>query len=71
LGRNALTEIPVWVGEMQTLRRLDLEGNKISALPSEIGLLKQLQWLRVDGNTIPTAERKRIRGLLPDCQIIF
>lgn len=71
LGCNQLDSLPSEIGELQNLEYLDLFRNNITSLPSSIRNLKKLKRLNLIENPISQEERKRIRKLLPKCDIRF
>jgi Leucine-rich repeat (LRR) protein len=42
LHRNKLTELPISICSLTNLQELYIDGNQISALPDEIGYLREL-----------------------------
>ena len=54
LGDNQLNgEIPPWLGDLASLRLLDLSGNRLSGeIPAEFGNLANLTWLVLSGNQL-------------------
>ncbi|EJO79874.1 leucine rich repeat protein [Leptospira interrogans serovar Pomona str. Kennewicki LC82-25] len=55
------------------VRTLNLNGQKLKALPKKIEQLKNLQTLYLSNNQLTTLpkEKEKIRKLLPKCQIYF
>jgi Leucine-rich repeat (LRR) protein len=51
--------------------KLDLSRNQLKTLPKEIAELKNLQCLDLRENPISDKEKKKIRKLLPKCNIKF
>jgi Leucine-rich repeat (LRR) protein len=51
--------------------KLNLSCNQLKTLPKEIGELKNLQCLDLRENPISDKEKKKIRKLLPKCNIKF
>ena len=49
---NALTELPAWLGEVASLRKLYASSNQLSRLPPELGRLRLLEELDVRGNAL-------------------
>lgn len=47
LSRQDLTELPESLFARTTLQILDVHSNKLSSLPSDIGMLLLLQWNRI------------------------
>jgi len=68
---SGIKNLPVQIGELENLQSLDLSFNKLNNLPSEIGNLKNLKKLNLKYNPISENEQKRIKELLPTCQIEF
>jgi len=66
-----LASLPSWIGELATLRRLDLESNGLTALPPEMAALTKLEWLRLERNNLSDGEKARIKKALPGCFIAF
>lgn len=59
------------VTKLDSLEVLYLAGCGISKLPADIGKLKQLKTLGLQGNSIDSTERLRIKTALPGCTILF
>jgi Leucine-rich repeat (LRR) protein len=51
-GLGLVGALPLEIGNLDSLKRLDLFGNELESLPSEIGNLKALEYLDVDGNKL-------------------
>ena len=47
-----LAELPMEIGHLQVLKKLDLNGNNLKSLPKEIGFLTDLQILDIRNNEI-------------------
>ena len=71
LESNELTSLPDDIGNMSNLQYLHLCGNQLTSLPDSIQHLRWLSFLDLSHNPISEAEKKRIQGLLPRCEIIF
>jgi Leucine-rich repeat (LRR) protein len=63
--------LPAEIAALESLERLYLRKNRLTALPEDLGGLKNLEWLLLEGNAFPEAEQKRIREALPNCNIEF
>ncbi|KAG8387920.1 hypothetical protein BUALT_Bualt02G0071500 [Buddleja alternifolia] len=58
LNQNNLTTLPSAIGALTCLKHLYIAGNKLMCIPTEIGLLTELQVLKAQNNrlnTIPTS----------------
>lgn len=51
-GGNAISEIPLYIFQLQRLEQLDLTRNKLTVIPPEIAELKYLTALRLSVNSI-------------------
>lgn len=71
LNFNKLSKIPDSFGELTSLLYLDLGDNNLTSLPDSFRNLTQLQKLQLDDNNFSEIEKKRIRGMLPNCEIKF
>ncbi len=71
LDSNLLTEIPEAVAGLKELRRLDLSGNRLRRLPASLAELPSLQWLDLRGNPLSKDWKARIRGWLPETEVLF
>jgi Leucine-rich repeat (LRR) protein len=71
LAGNQLTSLPEFIGNISELAELNLSYNQLTTLPNAIANLSKLRTLYLSGNTFTSAERVRIRGLLPRCRIVF
>ncbi|MDI7228576.1 leucine-rich repeat domain-containing protein [Leptospira santarosai] len=69
--RKKLVTLSREIVRFQNLKELDLEGNQLKEFPKEIGNLKNLKLLHLSKNRFSPEERKRIRQLLPNCEIYF
>ncbi|WP_161938834.1 leucine-rich repeat domain-containing protein, partial [Leptospira interrogans] len=58
-------------GQLKNLQELNLDANQLTTIPKEIGQLQNLQTLYLRNNQFSIEEKKRIRKLLPKCQIYF
>ena len=56
---------------MNSLESLYLDGNQLVALPEEIGQLRALKVLKLNGNPLSIKEKGRTRRLLPGCMIVY
>ncbi|WP_000302622.1 leucine-rich repeat domain-containing protein, partial [Leptospira interrogans] len=57
--------------QLQNLQELCLDENQLTTFPKEIRQLKNLQELHLYLNPLSSKEKKRIRRLLPKCEIHF
>jgi len=71
LNGNQLTSLPESIGNLTNLQRLYLRENQLTSLPASIGNLKNLHMLWLSDNNLTEAEKKRIKKLLPNCEIVF
>ncbi len=69
-GKLLTSKVGNWK-ELLSLQRLYLHNNQLTSLPAEIGKLVSLQTLYLDNNPISKAEQKRIKKLLPNCEVYF
>jgi Leucine-rich repeat (LRR) protein len=65
-----LSDIAI-VTELSSLEELYVFDCYLESLPKDIGKLKKLRYLGLTGNRISPAELVRIKGLIPQCKIIF
>ena len=52
MSYNQLVGLPTNIQRLTKLERLDLDGNKLTELPTEIGDLRELRWLWVSNNQL-------------------
>ncbi len=71
LEKNKIKWIPKEIGQLNHLQELVLSQNKLRRLPKEISQLKQLKTLILAANHLSRKEQKKIKRLLPKCEIIF
>lgn len=71
MNMNELTELPKEIGELTNLLYLDVSMNHIKYLPDEIMYLTNLQELHIYRNDLDEKEKRRIKKLLPNCEITF
>jgi hypothetical protein len=71
LGNNNLSSLPESIVNLQNLEELNLGNNKLNSLPESIGNLQNLEELNLSGNTIPTNVIKRLKAILPNCEVEF
>jgi hypothetical protein len=57
-GMVSIERLPVFIGELQLLKTLDVRANEIKELPREIGALQQLRTLRIAGTRITNLPRE-------------
>lgn len=68
LSKNNITIVPPSIKECSHLVELYLYGNKISSLPSEIGVLTQLQTLALNENQVCQINLKTIENHYNKCE---
>ena len=71
LNFNKLTEIPESFGQLTSLLYLDLGDNNLTTLPKSFKYLTQLQKLQLDDNNFSEKEKRKIRKMLPNCELKF
>ena len=71
LKGNQLKSLPPEIWQLTNLTMLDLSVNLISTLPSEIGQLVNLAELDMRNTLIPPEEYKKVKKLLPNCDIEY
>jgi Leucine-rich repeat (LRR) protein len=71
LSHNKLAEFPKVLLQLQQLRHLDLRENKLTALPKEIGGLKNLEVIYLAGNSFTKEQRVEYRAWLPKTKIVW
>ncbi len=71
LEGNRLRVLPAGIGHLDKLQELYLGDNRLKTLPGETGRLRNLKKLRLGNNPLPDKEKKKIRQLLPGCNITF
>ena len=57
-----LCAVPAEIGQLTSLKELDLNDNKLTSVPAEIGQLTSLKWLTLYGNRL-MSEPAAIREL--------
>lgn len=68
---NNLTSLPPTLWYCRNLRVLDVSNNKLNALPDDICRLAQLEILDLRGNAFTPYQLAVLKGLLPNCRILF
>lgn len=63
---NAITEVPVAIGNYARLTELDIDDNAIRELPDSLANLTELKTLYAEGNPLSEAARKVITVLDPE-----
>ena len=59
------------ITQLSNLQNLVLYGCGLSSLPRKMGRLKNLRYLGLNGNPLPESEIRRVKKVLPDCEISF
>ena len=57
MSNNLLRKLPSGIGQLQKLRVLDLEENKLDSVPNEIGRLRELEKLILQSNNLTNLPR--------------
>jgi Leucine-rich repeat (LRR) protein len=57
--------------KLRQLTTLDLWDNQLTSLPPEIGQLSQLTELNLGGNSLSDAQIRKLRRMLPNCEVRF
>jgi len=72
LGLSTLipATLPESLGDIHTLRTLDVRGLGFSQVPSSINKLANLRRLDLRQTKIGAPDRKRVRAALPGCRIV-
>lgn len=70
-SHNQLTTISDSIGSLTNLKELHLHVNQLTVLPDSIGSLTSLKRLSLYGNPLPSEEKEKIEGMLPNCDINF
>ena len=68
---SKLTNLPPEIGKLSNLTYLNLYGNQLTELPQDISKLTNLIFLSLVGNQLTKKEQKKIKKLLPNCEIYF
>jgi leucine-rich repeat protein SHOC2 len=68
---NNLSSVPPTLWYCRKLRVLDLSDNKLTALPDDVCRLAALEILDLRGNSFSPYQLAVLKGLLPNCRIIF
>jgi Leucine-rich repeat (LRR) protein len=71
LTDNQLTSLPSEIGRLTKLTELNLCYNQLTSLPIEIVYLTNLTKLWLNNNQLTKEEQKKIKKLLPNCEIMF
>ena len=64
-----LTSLPKSMGNLTNLTGLSLGYNQLKEIPSWIESLTKLEYLELKNNPLPNHEKKKIKKLLPNCDI--
>jgi Leucine-rich repeat (LRR) protein len=68
---NNLSSLPPTLWYCRKLRVLDLSDNKLTALPDDICRLSALEILDLRGNSFSPYQLAVLKGLLPNCRIMY
>lgn len=68
---NNLISLPPTLWYCRKLRVLDLSNNKLNTLPDDICRLSSLEILDLSGNAFSPYQLAVLKGLLPNCRIIY
>lgn len=71
LNGTKISDLSASIKYLSKLELLYLNKTKLTSVPSEIGDLTQLKILSLKGVNISASEKARVRGLLPNTQVIF
>jgi Leucine-rich repeat (LRR) protein len=71
LGENAITELPVEIGQLKNLVFLDLWSNFIKNIPDEIGSLQNLKLIDLQLVEFNKIEQAEIRENFPSVEFKF
>lgn len=66
-----LTEFPAGILKLVRLSELYISDNAIDSIPGAISDLESLEVLRISGNPLSSEDEKRLKKLLPNCNIVF
>lgn len=64
-----MKSIPKVIGEMKSLKKIDLCNNRIEDFDDAVANAKKLEVLMVDFNPIDDVKVKELRILLPKCNV--
>lgn len=70
LSKNPLQEYDV-IFSLENLKSLDLSECGLDSIPSAISNLKKLKYLNISNNNIGEKEIRKLKKLLPNCEILF
>ena len=71
LHYNKLEEVPGSIGKLTNLEKLNLKSNKLTSLPESIDNLTSLKELNLSSNELSDDEKRKVKELLPNTEIIF
>ncbi|WP_433219924.1 leucine-rich repeat domain-containing protein [Microtetraspora malaysiensis] len=63
---GGLTALPSSVGELTSLRRIDLDGNALTVLPAAVAALPRLEILMLYGNRLDSIPPEPVSPGCPD-----
>jgi len=68
---NELYDLPANISFMQSMEKLFLSHNPLEYLPNDIEDLHELEYIELPENSMDKTERKKVKKLLPDAEIVF
>ena len=66
-----MESLPAEIGKLVNLQELELYDNQLTSLPAEFEELENLRWLALRENAMSKEERRKVKKLLPNCDISF
>lgn len=71
LANCNLKNIPATVSNLANLEYLYIENNNLDSIPSTISNLTKLKTLNIRNNNIRKKELRKLKKVLPDCEILY